>query len=186
MFILADLWLLLFFAGAGILAVAAAEIGSLLAVGILALSFAATLKYLFGISLVAIVVANPLMIVPILAGYILVGAAYTGFWRWPDYLRSKADSIQDMFESFCTRNKIARDEDAFNRMVQTNDYKSKFGPTRHKEMLSVWILMWPFALAWELSHRPIVWLWDTVYNGLGRALSSIGIATSKKVVKFDK
>lgn len=185
MMILADLWFMLFLGGFGLLGILAVEIGSLLAVGAIVLSFVVLLKWFFEISAVAVVIANPMLIVPIIVGYIIMGSMYAGFWRWPDYLRSKADDIQGRFVDYCKSHNLDRKESAFVEFSESTYYKGKYGVGVNKEMLSVWVLMWPFALLWELSHRPITWIWNTVYNMLGNMFTRVGVKTARRNIKFD-
>lgn len=185
MLILADLWLMLFLGGFGILAIIAAEIGSLLFLGVILLSFMGLLKFFFDIAIVAIILANPMLIVPIVAGYLLLGVAYAGIWRWPDYIRSKADRIQEAFVAYCKDSNIKRTEEAFREFTDSYRYKNYFGVGSNKERVSMWIMLWPFAMIWELSHRPIIWVWNNVYNMIGTSFTKIGINTARRNIKFD-
>jgi len=149
---------------------------------------AGILQFLVGISIFSILLANPLLIIAVLAIYIGIGAAYTGLWRWPAHLRKQSAVIKSTFETW----KMVREkqiagktkEEAFEMFLDSGDYAS-WHPSYNKERLSTWVLMWPFAMGWELSHKPLIWIFETVYYTLGDMFVAIGKNTARKNVKLD-
>ena len=149
---------------------------------------AGILQFLVGISIFSILLANPLLIIAVLAIYIGIGAAYTGLWRWPAHLRKQSAVIKNTFETW----KMVREkqiagktkEEAFEMFLDSGDYAS-WHPSYNKERLSTWVLMWPFAMGWELSHKPLIWIFETVYYTLGDMFVAIGKNTARKNVKLD-
>jgi hypothetical protein len=149
---------------------------------------AGILQFLVGISILSIFITNPLLVIAVLAIYIGIGAAYTGLWRWPAYLRKMSAYIQEMFDRW----KHAHDkqlagkskEEAFEEFLDSSHY-AEFHPSRNKERLSTWVVMWPFAMGWELSHKPLIWVFETVYYTLGDMFVAIGKQTARKNIKLD-
>ncbi len=149
---------------------------------------AGILQFLVGISILSIFIANPLLVIAVLAIYIGIGAAYTGLWRWPAYLRKMSGYIQEMFDrwkhSHAKQLEGKSKEAAFEEFLDSSHY-AEFHPSRNKERLSTWVLMWPFAMGWELSHKPLIWVFETVYYTLGDMFVAIGKQTARKNIKLD-
>lgn len=149
---------------------------------------AGILEFLLGVSVLAIVATNPLLIVAAFAIYIGIGVAYTGLWRWPSWLRKHSDVIKSKFEQWSGAHQKQltgkTKEEAFEIFLDSDHYSS-WHPSRNKERLSTWVLMWPFTLAWELSHKPLIWIFDTVYATLGEMFITIGKQTARKNIKLD-
>lgn len=149
---------------------------------------ACILEFIIGISVLSILIANPLLVIAVLAIYIGIGAAYTGLWRWPSHLRKQSSTIKYAFEEWARpRGKELQGktkEESFEIFLDSANYSS-WHPSRNKERLSTWVLMWPFAMGWELSHKPLIWIFETVYYTLGDMFVAIGKNTARKNVKFD-
>ena len=149
---------------------------------------AGILEFLIGISVLSILIANPLLVVAVLAIYIGIGAAYTGLWRWPSHLRKHSSVIKSTFENWRSSHEKQlagkSKEEAFEIFLDSAHYSS-WHPSRNKERLSTWVLMWPFAMGWELSHKPLIWIFETIYYTLGDMFVAIGKNTARKNVKLD-
>lgn len=149
---------------------------------------AGILEFLIGISVLSILITNPLLVIAVLAIYIGIGAAYTGLWRWPSYLRRHSEYIKSEFNRWSeAREKQLAGKtkaEAFEVFLDSEFYAT-WHPRRNKERLSTWVLMWPFAMGWELSHKPLIWIFETVYYTLGDMFVAIGKNTARKNVKLD-
>lgn len=154
--------------------------------GTIIISFIVLINFFFDISILEIVMNNPQLVIPIMAGYILLGIGYAGIWKWPKYIYSCGKDIQQYFVNFCTTNKLKRDDKAFDEFLASSYYLDKFGVGANKEILAVWIMLWPFTLIWELSHKPFIWVWGITYRAIANNFSKIGTKTAKKYIKFDK
>lgn len=145
-------------------------------------------EVLLGLSVWALIAANPLMGIAIVAIYIGIGAAYTGLWRWPAYLRKYSEHVKAAFNQWCDQHKKQlgdkTKEQAFEDFLDSSAYRI-WHPSNNKERLSTWVLMWPFAMGWELSHKPLIWVFDTVYATLGEMFVAIGKQTARKNIKLD-
>ena len=180
----ADLWLLAFLALGGAGAIFISETGTLLGLIILAFFGSLGLWWLFDVNILSAVYHNPALLIGIVIGYLLIGAAYVVLWRWPDWLRKEMNNIQCAFESFCKMNKIDKTEQSFERFARSSDYTHRYAPSSNAETITVWIMLWPFALFWELLHRPVTWVWNTSYELVGNSLERIGLATVRRNMKF--
>jgi hypothetical protein len=149
---------------------------------------AGILEFLVGISVLSILIANPLLVIAVLAIYIGIGAAYTGLWRWPAYLRKHTNIIQIVFNRWRDDHpkQLAgkTKEEAFEAFLDSAHY-AEFHPSRNKERLSTWVVMWPFAMGWELSHKPLIWIFETIYYTLGDMFVAIGKNTARRNIKLD-
>lgn len=149
---------------------------------------AGVLEFLVGISILSVLIANPLLIVAVIGAYIAVGAAYTGLWRWPAHLRKHSGVIQSVFNQFVDSHakQLAGKTKAeqFEIFLDSDRYSS-WHPRSNKERLSTWVVMWPFAMGWELSHKPLIWVFETVYYTLGDMFVAVGKNTARKNIKLD-
>lgn len=132
---------------------------------------------IFGYSVIAAIISNPLIILLALALYVFVGSVYTGFWKWPDYIRSVSDLIDAKFNIWLNKDK---QNHSFDEFLESVEY-SPFSAANNKERLAAWVLMWPFSLFWELLRKPAIWLFNTSYAMLGDMFESIGKRTAKAV-----
>ena len=181
-------WFALFIIVFAVCGTFTASVGSMFWSLVVLAAGAGILEFLVGISVLSILIANPLLVIAALAIYIGIGAAYTGLWRWPSHLRKQSGLIKSVFENWRTDNqKKLTDktkEEAFELFLDSDRYGS-WHPSRNKERLSTWVLMWPFAMGWELSHKPLIWIFETVYYTLGDMFVAIGKNTARKNVKLD-
>lgn len=144
-------------------------LGSVVSLGAALLGF----QFLFGIDVFGAIWNNPLLI--LVAGFIhiAIGSAYTGFWKFPDALSQVEQSdIDRAWKDF----KGSKEE--FAKSPRHNPLH----PRNFLQELSSWVLFWPFAMGYDLLHRPIRWLWNTVYDGLAKWFDRISAkATSDRL-----
>lgn len=149
---------------------------------------AGILEFLVGISILSILITNPLLVIAALAIYIGIGAAYTGLWRWPSHLSKHSGVIKSAFNQWRNSHEIQlagkTKEETFELFLDSDRYNS-WHPRSNKERLSTWVVMWPFAMGWELSHKPLIWVFETVYYTLGDMFVAIGKQTARKNIKLD-
>lgn len=134
-------------------------------------------------------VTNPILIIPFAILYIGIGAAFTGLYLWPDYIKSFSIQIKQRFDSWLkdeygnVKGGLDNDEDKYEKFLSSTYYESKWHPTKNKNRLINWIFMWPFSALWVLSHKPIIWIYEKVYNNLGDWFVKIGKAVAKNILK---
>jgi len=132
---------------------------------------------IFGYPVIASIMSNPLIILVALVLYVFAGSVYAGFWKWPDYIRSKEINIEHTFHSY----RQTLPDATFDDFIESEEYTSRFGASRNKQRLSAWVLMWPFSLFWELLRKPAIWVFNTSYAMLGDMFESVGKNTAKKM-----
>lgn len=151
----------------------------------------AIMQWVFGVPIWASIVSNPFIVLLILGVYIAVGSMYTAFWRFPNFINKHKDRIQSNYESYIRNTfnaktsdefaKYLKDDNNFENYLDSNHYEYK--ASKNKDRLSSWVLMWPFAVAWELMHKPAIWLWETIYYNLGDLFDNVSKRTARGLRK---
>lgn len=137
-----------------------------------------TVQYGFGLNLWAIFLANPLMIIIAVFLYLIAGALYTAFWRWPEFIRNSKDDIMEKYMMW-SHELDTNADNSFDAYLDSQDYS--YNVSQHKERLGTWVGLWPFSFAWEISRKPAIWLWNVSYYSLGSMLQKIGRNTARKL-----
>ena len=172
----------------------------LLGGAILILSIVAA-QFLFGLPIWAYIVANWPVLILYAVAYIAAGSLYAGYWRLPNFVRKNANIIQRDYESW-KQDKIRGDrrwaeavrdhikgepepkstaDVSFDAFLDSTSYRFKVRD--NKDRVASWVLLWPCGLTWELMHKPFIWLWDSVYYGLGKAFERINRDTARKILE---
>lgn len=136
---------------------------------------------IFGYPVFASIIANPLIILAVIALYIAVGSIYTALWKWPDYIRSKSKHINSSYDNWTRSNEKNKVEKTFDNFLDSPDYKNNYAASSNKERLSAWVMMWTFSMAWELARKPAKWVFKNVYSMLGDMFEQVGKSTAKKM-----
>lgn len=159
-------------------------------------------EWVFGIPILASIIANPLMLIVYGVLYIAFGSLYTRMWKLPNYIRKNSSAIQRSYEnwkdlvtrqhSMDWRDKI-RDtlpgekaekqavDVSFDRFLNSDSYE--YSVRKNKDRVASWVLLWPASIVWELSHKPFVWAWEKVYYGIGRVLEKANHDMARKVLE---
>jgi hypothetical protein len=137
-----------------------------------------TLEFGFGIGVWAMISGNFLWFFAFALLYAALSSAFVGFWRWPEYIRNNHDRIMNAYMEWSRTRKNTQDN-SFDAFMDSDSYKFKV--RMHKERIGTWAAMWPWSLAWELSRKPAIWIWNTMYTSLGEALEKIGRNTARKI-----
>ena len=85
-------------------------------IGLVALEFG------FGVPIWASILASPILIAVLVLGYMTIGAAVTGVWSWPDYIRSKGDTINKSYARWVDRRKDNQDN-SFDAYLDSDEYE---------------------------------------------------------------
>jgi hypothetical protein len=149
------------------------------------------LQWVFGVPVWAAIVSNPFIIILFAIVYIVCGSFFTGFWKLPTFVNKNKLSIQLAFESWIKNTYPSsskeeyvdklKSEEKFEQFLDSPSYP--MSASRNKNRLASWVLMWPFALLWELSHKPAIWLWELVYYNLGEVFQQVSKKTARKIRK---
>lgn len=143
------------------------------------ISFFAALEWLFAIPIWATIVTNPLTVIMLLLGYLVVGSVYTMIWRWPEYLRYKSPAIRTDFARLLRDKKVATIEE----YMELHDYKHHYSASSNKDYIANWVLAWPFSMTWELSRKPAIWVWNNMYRVLANSFERIGKLVTARILK---
>lgn len=136
------------------------------------------LEWGLGIGVWALFVSNPLWIIGSIVLYVALGAAYTAFWRWPEYICEHDSELMDKFARWA-HNLASNEDKSFEAFMDSDEYN--YNAWQHKERLGTWVGMWPFSLSWELARKPAIWVWNTAYNSLGSTFQSAGRRAARKI-----
>jgi|TARA_R110000851_G_scaffold139771_1_gene276968 hypothetical protein len=149
------------------------------------LALAAGAQFLFGIPVYQTILANPLLLVVGVVAYIGVGLAYAVMYRYADYLRFRADHIKMKWGEFQIEYKKTNDlddsvptRDEFRKSYQYREYT----PSSNADRIAAWVMMWPWAVFWDLSHKPLRWVYNNMYSLAGKALDRVGAKVSDKIL----
>lgn len=182
------LWLGLF--GLVVLAslIWASEIDSFILGSAVILISAAVAQYVFAIPVWATLIANPLMLILYIAVYVAIGSVYAAMWKLPNYVNKNANRIENDYgrwkENQTKTSWGKKDETAdvsYDTFLDSPYYE--YSVKNNKDRVASWVLLWPASLTWELMHKPFVWLWDSVYYGLGKVFEKINRDQAKKILE---
>lgn len=136
-------------------------------------------QFVFGIPVLSSIVYNPFLAIFFLIFYTAVGSAYAAFWRLPNFLQNRQTDIEDEFLRYSKDSNVLtpNTEDFMN-----SSYYKRFTVSHNKDAVASWVLLWPVGMLWELSHKPIRWIWNQVYYGLGDAFEKINRRTTTKIL----
>ena len=182
------LWLGLF--GLVVLAslIWASEIDSFILGSAVILISAAVAQYVFAIPVWATLIANPLMLILYIAVYVAIGSVYAAMWKLPNYVNKNANHIENDYNRW----KENQTKTAWGKKDETADVSYdtfldspyyEYSVKNNKDRVASWVLLWPASLTWELMHKPFVWLWDSVYYGLGKVFEKINRDQAKKILE---
>lgn len=136
---------------------------------------------MFGYPILASILGNPIFLLIFLGIYVAAGSAYAVFYRYPRFLKKNDTHIKDRYKQYLRSQSLVDNDEAFDAFVDSPDY-SKYRPGNNKDAIANWVLMWPWALFWDLLHRPIIWAYDNMYVGIGAALERVGKSVTRKIV----
>ena len=163
---------------------------------------AAVGEFVFGLPIIASIVANPFMLVVYAAVYIAFGALYAGLWRLPNFVKKNSDNIQSSYITWkdrvttnhdrswraTIRDRVTGTEEqpepvdvSFDTFLNSSSYG--YSVRDNKDRVASWVLLWPASLTWELMHKPFIWLWNSVYFGLGEVFERINRDSARKVLE---
>lgn len=136
---------------------------------------------LFGYPIFASILGNPIFLLIFLAIYVAAGSAYAVFYRYPRFLKKSDDDIKERYRNYLRSERLEDNDEAFEAFMDSAEY-AKYRPGRNKDAIANWVLMWPWSLFWDLLHRPIIWVYNNAYIGIGQALDRVGKNITRKIV----
>ena len=141
-------------------------------------------QFLFGIPVFAAILANPLLLIVGVVAYIGIGLAYAVLYRYADFLRKKSVSITSSWGDFQISYKKQHGKDSTPTRADFRESQSyrEYTPKYNADRIAAWVMMWPWAVFWDLSHKPIRWVYNNMYTFAGRALDRVGAKVSDKIL----
>jgi hypothetical protein len=176
-------WLALFLLVAFIALAFSIEADSFFAGSVLLVIFAGIAQFIFDIAILSYIAANPLLTIFALIFYAAIGIAYAAFWRLPIFVDKNAEYIKNEYVIFCKANE--GHDTSFEAFTTSYRYR-QFTVAYNKDAVASWVLLWPIGVLWELSHKPIRWLWSMLYSGIGSSLEKINTNAAAKIIQKTK
>lgn len=137
-------------------------------------------EYLLGLGIFAAIAANPFVLLFGLGGYAVIGTLYAAWWKMPNFLDSKKDSISKRYDIWKSR--LDKDQDpSYEEFLNSQSYP--YSVRDNKDRVASWVLLWPLNILWELSHKPFVWVWEKAYYGIGRVLENVNSKHATKILE---
>ena len=139
---------------------------------------------LFGIPVIAVILANPLLLVVGVVAYIGIGLAYAVMYRYADFLRQRTSGIKIDWKEFQIAYKKDNDTtgDPTHEEFRVSSKYVKYSPKYNADRIAAWTMMWPWAVFWDLTHKPIRWVYDTMYIFASRMLEKVSTRVSDKIL----
>ena len=149
-------------------------------------------QFVFAIPVWATLTANLLMLGLYIVVYAAIGSLYTAMWRLPNFVKKNADRIQRDYTAWAKERKWVgsgpRGETtvdvSFETFLDSDSYR--YSVRNNKDRVASWVLLWPASLTWELMHKPFIWLWDSVYFGMGKVFENINRNQARKILENNK
>jgi len=120
---------------------------------------------LLGYPIFSTIISSPFVIFLLLFGYIAAGAAYAIIYRYPTFLGKNKSNIEKAYNSW--------EHEGAKSPFETSHHFREFSPGYNVDRITSWVMLWPWGMLWSLSHRPFIWVYDTVYVWIGKVLDSV-------------
>lgn len=141
-------------------------------------------ELIFGIPVFAAVVDNPLWVVFGLIVYALIGTVYATFYRYRNFLKDNEESIARDMHKY--EKSLGKNGTFTNNDFRESMYYSAYQPYNNKERITAWILLWPWAVFWDLCHQPVRWVYKVCHDSTGKILDKISYNVSEDIINRNK
>lgn len=129
------------------------------------------------------VAENLFMIFAGLIAYIVVGLVYGVWYRYAGWLKSRKDSIQVEYNRFVGEYKKKNNGDyPSNDEFRGSSHYELFTPLYNADRIATWVALWPWAVFWDLCHKPIRFVYNAAYDIAAKALASVSRRISDKII----
>jgi hypothetical protein len=140
-------------------------------------------QFLFNIPVFGAILANPLLLIVGVVAYIGIGLAYAVLYRYASFLEQKAPGIKMSWGEFQINYKKDHSDSTPTRDEFRASYKyNQYTPSYNSDRIAAWVMMWPWAVFWDLCHKPLRFLYNNMYTLAGRALDKVGARVSDKII----
>lgn len=155
-----------------------AEFDSIFGGVITLIGLAGGAQFLFGYPVWETVVANPFWIFVALVGYTVVGVLYAVFIKYTRFLKKYESHIKSEWDRFKKDFPDSTHED----FMESSRYR-EFKPKSNVDRITAWVVLWPWGVLWDLTHRPFTFIYNNVYGITGRMLDSVGKRITKNMLE---
>jgi len=138
----------------------------------------------FGISVLSLIVANPLLTTLIFIGYIVAGVVWA-LPKWWFYVRGTRNEYLKYLRKYLEDNRVKNWDTAvevpdyllnkYLKIHETSMWRRRI-PVKaasHKHRIMTWVVWWPFSMAWTLIDEPFKRLYRQVWNLSKRSFEAI-------------
>ena len=127
-----------------------------------------------------------IFVLPVLIiAYVLAGSAYAIWYRYPRFLKSNQDAIRESYDKFLKSKNLDENDQSYEAFLDDEAYL-RYRPGKNLNSIFNWVLMWPWGLAWDLLHRPIVYTYNTMYAWIGSGLESVGKWQTRRILSASR
>lgn len=127
------------------------------------------------------IVANPLLVIVGLLVYTAIGIIYAVYIRYANFLHKRADDIKSSWKRFQQNNPKTTHDD-FRRSSEYKQYTPAYNATK----IMSWCMMWPWGVLWDLSHKPVRWIYNNMYSVTSHLLERVSNRISDKILNEKK
>ncbi len=174
-------WFFLFVVFVLIAGIVSNEMDSFFGGGLTLVMLAGGSQFLFGIPVWSSIVANPFLVILGIVVYTAIGIAYGVFIRYAEFLNDNADRIKSHWNEYRRDNPNATTED-----FRKSSYYRNYTPSFNADKIVLWVTLWPWGALWDLSHKPIRYVYNNLYGLTGRLLDAVGARISDRIINNDR
>jgi len=113
--------------------------------------------------------------------YVGIGLVYGVQYRYGGWLKDQATNMKmdyADYEKDATAMGETPSKDGFRASRKYDAYR----PKHNLDRITAWIALWPWALFWDLCHKPARWIYNTVYDIAARGLDAVNKRISDKIL----
>lgn len=166
------------------------------------IAYAANYFYGFWAALSAFIVANPFVVVLLIVGYFIIGAAYVAFWRYGSYIEDHNDEIRSMYKNYKDKHRSSEprklrddsgmlmqptysksEEEMKEDFLEDYSYVRRFGPMANKTRITNWMVWWPLSSLYHMTYRPVKAITNKIYNLLTKRLVAVFKNSGRNAIK---
>jgi hypothetical protein len=113
-------------------------------------------------------------------GYVIIGLMYGIWYRYSDWLYSQSERMKRRYGDYALS--LEKDQTPTKDGFRSSNYYDEFKPIRNLDRITAWIALWPWAVFWDLCHKPARLIYNTVYDIAARALDAVNKKISDKIL----
>lgn len=126
---------------------------------------------------------NLLMIAAGMIAYIGIGLVYGVLYRYAGWLKTEKVYVQVEYKRFVSEYTKKNNGDyPSNDEFRDSSHYEPFTPLYNADRIAIWVVLWPWAVFWDLCHKPIRFVYNTAYDIAAKALASVSRRISDKII----